>query len=175
MIPLLAVDGCQTALSSVELMKFFQSRKMPVAVILNVESPTAVGFPESRPDVGLRLIPAGSAPEDTDHVGVPPVAVNWKLYAAPNCAGGRLLWRWTMLRPWTIVIWNSRSVDSSSLHQLTAPLSSCIEIQKSHIPACVGVPEISPSDDKDRPGGSALLSIRNLTYGVQPVPSRPFN
>src|ERR1051326_4848087 len=80
-----------------------------------------------------------------------------------------------MLRPWTIVISNCRSVDSSSLHQSTAPFSSCMLIQKSQVPAWVGVPEIKPLDDKNRPGGRALFSNRNETYGVQPVPSRPFS
>src|SRR5207247_4510696 len=46
------------------------------------ESPGCVGVPESIPVDALSVIPLGSAPEETDHVCVPPpAAVNWRLYA----------------------------------------------------------------------------------------------
>ena len=145
--------------------------------IWNVKSPVAVGVPEMRPVEGLMERPAGSAPESTDHVCVPPpVAVSWRLYGWLAAAPPSELCRCTMLRPGTMVIENCRSVDFESAHQNTPPSEagmSFIEIQNVHSPSCCGVPLIRPLDDMESPGGRALPRSEYETKGTQPVPSRP--
>jgi len=49
-------------------------RPPSVAVTLKLKSPAAVGVPESRP-AELSVKPPGSEPDETAHVGLPPVAL----------------------------------------------------------------------------------------------------
>src|SRR6266404_402320 len=52
---------------------------------VNVNSPATAGTPEINPEDGLRLKPAGNAPDVTDqmYAGIPPFAVSWKLNDDP--------------------------------------------------------------------------------------------
>lgn len=61
-----------------------------LAVTANVNSPDSDGVPEITPDDELRVKPAGSEPDDTDHVTPDTFALSPVLYEVPFVPSGRL-------------------------------------------------------------------------------------
>ncbi len=135
------------------------------AVTVKVYLPVAVGVPEITP-AALRVSPAGRLPELTDHVmGVVPVAVKTALYAVPAVPEERLVVVIEGL-PGTVGV---AIVIVKDIDAVPTEFVACTVNVK--VPACVGVPEMSPDVLSSRPLGSAPL-VRAHVMGAVPVADR---
>ena len=132
------------------------------ALTVNDDVPSAVGVPVIAPVEELRVSPAGSVPEITDHVTPERFAARVAEYAVPAVPSGRLDVVIVSVVTGTGVISEIVIVNCfSALAVLYVALTVNVEV-----PAVIGVPEITPDEElSDNPAGRVPL----ITLQFAPV------
>ena len=151
------IDSCAEAVSAGDALS--------VTVTVKLDAPVPVGVPEITPALDM-VNPAGRFPALTDHVypGVPPVALNVVLYELPVSAAPRLV----------DVIVNVlaaalTAIDSCAEAVCAGEALSVTVTVKFAVPFAVGVPEITPPFDNERPAGRLPDVIDQVYPGVPPL------
>ena len=133
-----------------------------VTVMVNDETPGDVGTPEMTP-VELRVSRGGSEPEVSCHAygDTPPAAVRVCEYGVPATPEGRGEAE-EMAR-------GGRTILSPNTSFAPAEFASTTAATNRAAPAAVGVPEITPAEEIERPSGSEPAATDQVYGGDPPV------
>ena len=136
---------------------------LSVTVTVKLESPVPVGVPDMMPALDS-VRPAGNAPELRDHVypGVPPLAAKAAEYPVPSSPAASevvviaSLVAVTLMERLTVCVCAGDPLSATSTVKFAEPLE-------------VGVPEITPAEERARPAGKLPEEIDQLYAGVPPL------
>jgi hypothetical protein len=131
---------------------------LSVTITWNAKVPVAVVVPVKRPEL-LNVVPVGIDPLTVNvYGGMPPVAPNWILTAAPEV---------TVLIVDALTVKGGGATVKVKLCDAVAWLESVTSTEKVKGPGAVGVPNRMPSRDMVSPGGRLPLDTVN-TYEFEP-------
>ena len=130
-----------------------------------------VGVPERTPvfesvSPGGRLLPA---PRSQEMGVVPPDAISWAVYATPTAASAS---ETVEMRSGEEDDELMMVMDKVAVAEAGVEPESVTATTKEELPATVGVPEIVPVGDSDRPAGSVPLETLQPYGAVPPDASR---
>ncbi len=150
------------ALTTIESAFVAVAATLSVTIAVKLEVPDVVGVPVMAPVPATRESPAGSVPEEIDHVYgvVPPEAVSAWLYATPAVSAGRL----------AVVIVSPETTVIDKAWVAVAPTLSVTLAVKLEVPEVVGVPVMAPVEaTRDSPAGRLPEASAHVRGAVPPA------